>query len=449
MPISVMTRTIFAPATAPGRAGVQVVRLSGPGAGAALVTLCQRPLPEPRRAVVRRLISPANGELLDQPLVLWLPGPDSFTGEDVVELHLHGGRAVLAAVTEALTSLGLRVAEPGEFSRRAFENDRMDLTEVEAIADLVAADTAAQRRQALAQMAGALGALYEGWRHRLIRALAHVEADIDFPDEDLPDGVAARVAPEVRALIGEISHHLADGHRGERLRDGFSIAILGAPNAGKSSLLNALARRDVAIVSATAGTTRDVIEVHLDLGGYPVTVADTAGLREATDQIEQEGIRRALDRAAHADLKLLVLDGAAAAEGGWDRATLDLAGADDSLVLVNKSDRCGIIPPSLDGHPVLAVSAATGDGLAGLLSTLTALVAQRLDSGGHPTLTRARHRQALEECQRSLERALEAPLPELAAEDVRLAARALGRITGRVDVEDLLDVIFRDFCIGK
>lgn len=449
MNLDPLSDTIFAPATAPGRAGVQVVRLSGAKAGAALSALTRRDLPPPRRATLRRLLDPATGELLDQPLVLWMPGPDTFTGEDVVELHLHGGRAVLSAVTQALAALGLRVAEPGEFSRRAFEHGRLDLTEVEAIADLVDADTAAQRRQALAQMQGALGAIYEGWRHRLVRVLAHLEADIDFPDEDLPEGVAGQTAPEIRALVEEIALHLDDGHRGERLRDGFSIAILGAPNAGKSSLLNALARRDVAIVSATAGTTRDVIEVHLDLGGYPVTLADTAGLRDAADLVEREGIRRALARASAADLKLLVLDGEAATRQGWDAATLDLAGGGESLVLVNKRDRCTDIPTTVAGHAVLALSALTGEGLGDVLAALTRIVADTLGGQGHPPLTRARHRQALEACKDSLSRALHAPLPELAAEDVRLAARALGRITGRVDVEDLLDVIFRDFCIGK
>ncbi|MDE1149032.1 MAG: tRNA uridine-5-carboxymethylaminomethyl(34) synthesis GTPase MnmE [Azospirillaceae bacterium] len=439
--------TIFALASAPGRGGVQVIRISGPGAGPALSALMGKPLPSPRRAALARLRNGAS-EVFDQALVLWFPAPGSFTGEDVAELHLHGGRAVLAAASEALTALGLRVAEPGEFSRRAFEAGKLDLTEAEAIADLVDAETAAQRRQALRQMDGALGALYEGWRHRLVRALAHLEADIDFPDEDLPQGVAPAVVPVLTGLIDEIGAHLADGHRGERLRDGFSIAILGAPNAGKSSLLNALARREAAIVSSTAGTTRDVIEVHLDLGGFPVILADTAGLRDAADEIEREGIRRALARAEKADLKLLVLDCSTWNIGDAAAGTLALADG-DALVVLNKRDLCGAVPEAVGGHPALAVSAATGDGLAELVAALQAAVEQRLAPGAAPSLTRARHRQALEECQLSLRRALAADLPELAAEDARLAARALGRITGRVDVEDLLDVIFRDFCIGK
>lgn len=435
--------TIFALASAPGRAGVQVIRISGPDAGAVLSRLMGRPLPPPRQAALAGLRDPVTGELFDKALVLSFPAPGSFTGEDVVELHLHGGRAVLSAATQALTALGLRVAEPGEFSRRAFEHGKLDLTEAEAIADLVDAETAAQRRQALRQMEGALGQLYDGWRHRLTRALAHLEADIDFPDEDLPGGLSDAVRPVVEGLVAELSAHLADQGRGERLRDGISIAILGAPNAGKSSLLNAIARRDVAIVSNQAGTTRDVIEVQLDLGGYPVLLADTAGLRDAADQVESEGIRRALDRAAKADLKLLVFDGGELP----DPATLALAD-DDAILVMNKADLPGAVAP-LAGRPILSLSARTGDGVPALLSTLEQAVAARYAPSGAPALTRARHRSALEECLESLTRALQAPLPELAAEDVRLSVRALGRITGRVDVEDLLDVIFRDFCIGK
>ncbi|HEV7371066.1 tRNA uridine-5-carboxymethylaminomethyl(34) synthesis GTPase MnmE [Arenibaculum sp.] len=439
--------TVFALASAPGRGGVAVLRVSGPRAGAALEALCRRPLPRPREAVLAGLVDPGTGEAIDRGLVLWFPAPRSFTGEDVAELHVHGGRAVVSALVEALSALpGLRLAEPGEFTRRAFENGKLDLTEAEAVADIVAAETAAQRRQALRQLDGALGRLYERWRDRLTRALAHLEADIDFPDEDLPGGVAMAVRPVLAGLAAEIAGHLDDGHRGERLRDGVAVAILGAPNAGKSSLLNALARRDVAIVSERAGTTRDVVEVHLDLGGWPVTLADTAGLRDATDEIEGEGIRRALDRAEKADLRLAVFD--ATALPALDPRTLALLGP-STIAVVNKADRA----PGLDAGAAvpgaLAVSAATGAGLPALLERLTGMVADGLDAAGPPALTRARHRAALEDCRAALSRALDAPLPELAAEDVRLASRALGRITGRVDVEDLLDVIFRDFCIGK
>ncbi|MGF7174503.1 tRNA uridine-5-carboxymethylaminomethyl(34) synthesis GTPase MnmE [Azospirillum doebereinerae] len=443
-----MTATIFALATAPGRSGVAVVRVSGPGAGSALTALSGRPLPEPRRATLATLRDPATGDALDDALVLRFTAPASFTGEDVVELHLHGGRAVVTGVIEALAALpGLRLAEPGEFTRRAFENGKLDLTEAEAVADLIDAETTAQRRQALRQMDGALGRLYDGWRDRLTRALAHIEADIDFADEDLPGGVADAVRPVVERLIAEIAAHLDDGGRGERLREGLHIAIVGAPNAGKSSLLNALARRDAAIVSARAGTTRDVIEVHLDLGGYPVVLADTAGLREAAaDEVEEEGIRRARDRAARADVKVAVFDATALPD--LDPATLALIDA-DTVVAVNKRDLSDSPLPLIGGQTPIPVSARSGAGLVDLEKCLAAFSAERLAVGGTPSLTRARHRAALEECRASLERALSAPLPELAAEDIRLASRALGRITGRVDVEDLLEIIFRDFCIGK
>ncbi len=448
MTVGTMIPTIFALATAPGRAGVAVVRVSGPASGDALAALTGKPLPKPRMATLVRLRDPKTGEALDDALVLRFTAPRSFTGEDVVELHLHGGRAVVAGVVDALSTLpGLRVAEPGEFTRRAFENGKLDLTEAEAVADLVDAETSAQRRQALRQMEGALGTLYDGWRERLTRSLAHIEADIDFPDEDLPSGVSDAARPVLDALAAEIDAHLDDRGRGERLREGLHIAIVGAPNAGKSSLLNALARREAAIVSARAGTTRDVIEVHLDLGGYPVVLADTAGLREAAaDEVEEEGIRRALDRAARADVKVAVFD--ATALPALDPATVALVDA-DTVIVLNKTDLAKTAAPTVGDQTAVAVSARTGSGLPELERRLTAFTADRLAGSGAPALTRARHRSALEECRDALRRALTAPLPELMAEDVRLASRALGRITGRVDVEDLLDVIFRDFCIGK
>jgi tRNA modification GTPase len=451
--------TIFALASGGLRAGVAVVRISGPAAAAALQRLTQdRELPAARMASVRRLTDPAGGEVLDEALVLLFPGPGSFTGEDVLELHLHGGPAVIEGVLAALGRLpGLRPAEAGEFTRRAFINGRLDLTQAEAIADLVEAETAAQRRQALDQAAGALGRLYEDWRGRLVAAIAHVEAGIDFSDEDLPEDIdqAAR-----RALIGlrdEIAGHLDDGRRGERLRSGVHLALLGRPNAGKSTLLNLLAGRDAAIVSETAGTTRDVIEVHLDLGGVPVILADTAGLRENGDDIEQEGVRRAAERADWADLKLIVVD-----QADWPdmpKDLLRLAGDGRALVLVNKSDLAaspleGEVPAELAAASVLPLSAKTGAGIEAFITTLTDRVRglALAGAGAAPAPTRARHRQALEEARDVLDTAIDgwgARGPELTAEDLRLAARAIGRITGRVDVEDLLDVIFSDFCIGK
>jgi len=438
--------TIFALASAPGRAGVAVFRISGPLAKDALNLCRPSPQPKPREASLRKIHHPKSDELIDQALVLWFAAPNSFTGEDVVEFHTHGGRAVAQAMTEALRVQGFRMAEPGEFTRRAFENGCLDLTEAEAIADLVHAETEAQRRQALHQFEGALGKMYEAWRARLLRSLAWLEAAIDFSDEDLPGDIAERQTAELRVLVQEIAHHLDDKNRGERLREGFSVAILGPPNAGKSSLLNALARRDAAIVSATAGTTRDVIEVHLDLGGWPVVLADTAGLRDSTGGIESEGIRRALARAEQADLKLLIFDGAV-----WptqDEATQKLID-ERAIVIVNKADVVANKASAPQNQAALFISVKTGEGIPTLLEYLTHEIDVRFADTGAPPLTRARHRQALEECQSHLERALKDNAAELRAEDVRLAMRALGRMTGRVDVEDLLDVIFRDFCIGK
>jgi tRNA modification GTPase len=405
-------------------------------------------LPPPRVAQRRRLVDPHSAEVLDEGLILWFPAPRSATGEDVAELHLHGSRAVLAAVMQALARLGLRLAEPGEFTRRAFLNGKLDLLQAEAIADLAAAETEAQRRQALRQLGGELGDVYRGWRDRLTRILAHFEAAIDFPDEDLPPEIEDRILGETEALVAEIECHLADGHRGERLRDGIDVAILGPPNAGKSSLLNRIARRDAAITSPVPGTTRDVIEVAIDLGGYPIVLADTAGLRDSADAIEQEGKRRAVQRAEQAEIRLFVFDIAhpadAAGASAWPGA--------DTILVANKIDLVpaadtDLSPPAL---PVsaLPISALTGEGIDKLLTLLGERVAQtyRIEA---PVLTRARHRQALEEAVASLRRSFSAALPELRAEDLRLALRSLGRITGAVDVEDLLDVIFRDFCIGK
>lgn len=440
--------TIFALSTAPGRAGVAVIRVSGSGTGAAVRVLGGGELPQPREATLRRFRD-AGGTVIDKGLLLWFPAPNSFTGEDMAEFHVHGGRAVVQAMVEALAALpSLRPAEAGEFTRRAFDHGKLDLTEVEGLADLIDAETEAQRRQALRQMDGALGARVSDWRTRLTRLLAHQEATIDFADEELPGGLAEDVQTGTAALAEEMAATLADRGRGERLREGLSVAIVGAPNAGKSSLLNAIARRDAAIVAETAGTTRDIVEVHLDLGGYPVTLADTAGLREVAaegDAIEAEGIRRAKARAEAADLKLAVFDLASGPKP--DPATWALVD-EATLVVWNKADLVsGSAPPAYGG---LLVSAQTGQGLGSLLERLEGEVASRLGfSTAAPSITRARHRHALEEAEEALRRALEADLPELAAEDLRLASRALGRITGAVDVEDLLDVIFSDFCIGK
>ena len=442
------TDTIFALASGAVPSGIAVIRVSGPGAEEAMVKITGSPLPKARRATRASLRSPASGEVLDQGLVLWFPGPRSFTGEDVAELQVHGGRSVVRGLLEALADLpGLRPAEAGEFSRRAFESGKLDLTEVEGLADLVHAETAAQRRQALRQMGGALGELYESWRARLLRGQAHFEATIDFSDEDLPADVEQGVRADMAAVAEEIAVHLRDDRRGEILRDGLRIAIIGPPNAGKSSLLNLLARREVAIVSETAGTTRDVIEVHLDLGGYPVVVADTAGLRDGGDAIEREGMRRALVRAEEADLRLAVLD--AEAWPDVDPALVALMGG-ETLGLLNKIDRRRPEDPTqIGGRDLIPVSAKTGEGVDRLLDRLQAAVTERCGGQGGVSLTRVRHRRALEDCRDALDRLDGVGEAELAAEELRLAARALGTITGRVEVEALLDVIFGDFCIGK
>lgn len=442
-----MTDTIYALATAPGRAGIAVIRVSGPAARQSLAALTRKPLPAPRKAALYTLTDPQGGRPLDHALVLSFAAPASFTGEDVVEYHLHGSPAVVRMLLAALAAQpGHRMAQPGEFTRRGFENGKMDLTAAEAIADLINAETEAQQMQALAQLEGSLATLYEGWGRDLARALAHLEADIDFPDEDLPEGVGAAVMPVLKDLSAAIAAHLDDNRRGEILRDGVQVAVIGAPNAGKSSLVNALAQRDVAIVSEHAGTTRDVIEVHLNLGGYPVVLADTAGLRpdqlsnDAHGAIEGEGIRRALERARRADIKILLFD---ATLPQMDSATLALKD-EQSLIVLNKADRLKTATPGY-----IAISAQDGTGLTLLTGALLQKIETLIGTRAAPSLTRQRHRDALCECLQSLQRAMTAPAPELMAEDVRLALRALGRITGRVDVEDLLDIIFRDFCIGK
>ncbi len=437
-----MTETIFALASGSRRAGVAVIRVSGPAAAATLEKLTGKPMPPPRQAVYATFRD--HGKTLDHGIAIYFKAPASFTGEDIVEYHVHGGAAVIQGFLTALGKMpGCRLAEPGEFTRRAFENGKMDLTAAEAVADLIAAETEAQRTIALDQLGGSLAQLYTGWAARLTKVLAHQEADIEFPEDDMPQGIAAALAPEIEFITADIAAHLDDKRRGERLRDGVMVAILGAPNAGKSSLLNALAGRDAAIVSEEAGTTRDVIEVHLDLGGYPVILADTAGLRDTENKIEAEGISRAQKRAADADIKIVLFDGTASAPDAETLKWMD----DAALVALTKADLFTAAPAW--GRDWMPVSSNSGKGLDAFLATLTARIADSFGAQSGPSLTRARHRAALTETMESLKRALEAPLPELAAEDLRLALRQLGSITGKVHIEDLLDRIFRDFCIGK
>lgn len=452
--------TIFALASGPGRGGVAVIRVSGPKASCLLQELLGdagvRAMAAPRLAVLGTIRDPRSAEALDQALVLWFPGPHSFTGEDVVEIHIHGGPAVIEGVLLALgTYSDCRLAEPGEFSRRAFSNGKLDLTQAEGIADLVDAETAAQRRQALRQASGGLAADLRRWREELIAGLAHLEATIDFAEEDLPEDVDAAARKRVETVCAEMQNRLADGGRGERLRDGVRIALLGAPNAGKSSFLNLLAARDAAIVSETAGTTRDVIEVHIELSGCPVIVADTAGLRESNDEIEQEGVRRARARAAEADLCVVLID---ASLGESEAADLSGFVSDHEnqvrLTLLNKIDLLeGKAPPEVQGKDGFPVSMKTGKGVKEAILALEQEVRKLAGESDAPALTRTRHRETLERASAALARGTvlwhQTGGSELVAEDLRLAAREVGRVTGHVDVEDLLEVIFSDFCIGK
>ena len=428
--------TVFAVASGGGRGALTVMRLSGPASRRVLAALCRR-VPAPRQAALRALRDQAGG-LLDRALVLWLPGPGSYTGEDSAELHLHGGPAVAAGVAEALVALGARPAEPGDFTRRAFMNGRMDLVQAEAVADLAAAETQAQRSQALRQMDGALGALYRDWAARLTWLLAGEEALIDFPDEARSAGAEDEVAVALAGLSAAIRAHLDDQGRGEHLRDGLVFAVIGPPNAGKSSLVNALSESEMAIVAPSPGTTRDVLRCRLSLGGAVVTLLDTAGLREAADEIEAEGVRRARHAAAGADLVIVVRDATTAGPGGigpeYDRV----------LHVINKID----LAPAGDAQAI-AVSVRTGAGMDRLRDALAQEARVLTQAEGPPPLTRARHRAALGEALARLDAAGGVAMPELRAEDMRLALRALGRITGTVDVEDILDVVFRQFCIGK
>jgi len=441
-PQGTVADTIVALASGAVPAAIAVIRISGPRTRDVLEAFCGG-VPEPRHASLRE-VGPPRLATLDRGLVIWFPGPASFTGEDLAELHTHGSRAVVSEVIEAVLSLGgTRLAEPGEFARRAFENGKLDLTQVEGLADLISAETEAQRRQALAQAEGSLRALYEGWRAKLLRAQALVEAGLDFADEtDVVADVSVKADAIVTELLMAISQHLAD-RRGERLRDGVRIVIAGPPNVGKSSLLNALAKRDVAIVSEEAGTTRDALEVHLDLGGVPVILTDTAGLREAEGKVEAEGVRRAVSRSEQADVVLWLVDVTAPI---WE-PPVALA-SKKRIYALNKID---LAPGGRSERDCIPISAKTGQGLERLIEALEEEAAFAADAGvGSPLMTRARHRAELEGACAALKRFGDSALgSELKAEELRIAARHLGRLTGRIDVEEVLGAIFAEFCIGK
>jgi len=450
-------QTIFALSSGRPPGAISIVRVSGPEARTALEALAGR-APQPRMAT-RALLRDFHQQPIDDAVVLWFPGPASATGEDVAEFHVHGGRAVLAALFAALSVLeNVRAAEPGEFTRRAFENGKLDLTEAEALDDLIHADTDRQRRQALRQLKGLLGDRARDWRTRIIEASALIEAGIDFSDEgDVPAELIAPALAKVQSLLQEVQEALAAQGRSERLRDGLMVAISGPPNVGKSTLINLLARREVAIVSPHAGTTRDVIEVQLDLDGYPVTVIDTAGIRNTDDPVEREGVRRARVRTAEADLVLWVTD--SEHEGG--ESDIDAAAETTVWVVRNKIDlgiaeqggRIGADPEGSVGskQPILRISASRGDGVSELIAAITTFAREYFGSGDEGLIGRERQRKLLRETADALERSMTVVEggEELAAEELRAAAQSLGRLLGRVDVEDILDVIFKQFCIGK
>ncbi len=431
-----MTDTVFALATPPGRGAIAILRLSGPETDAALAGLGAPGL-KPRFAALRSLQH--GGAILDQALVLRFPGPNSYTGEDCAELHLHGGRAVIDAVSTALIDLGLCPADPGEFTRRAFENGRMDLAQAEAVADLIDAETSAQAAQALGQLDGALSQTYAGFRRDLLTALALVEAEIDFPDEDVPDHLASSAGPVLDRLTADLNGALADAERGRRVREGYRIVLIGETNAGKSALFNALVEREAAIVTHIAGTTRDVLDADLVIGGYAVTLSDTAGLRDSDDPVEAEGVRRARARAQAADLRLWVRG-----PGDPDGDSAGFARPDDFTVWT-KAD---LAAAPGEGF---AVSAVTGQGLRDLHDALAARLARDLSGADFPAVTRERHRRRLSEATGAVQaaRAHLATAPELAGDDLRRAAEALGRVTGTIGVEDILGEVFSTFCIGK
>lgn len=443
--------TIYALSTVYGKSGVAVIRVSGTEALRAVSAMTEIDTTsiKPRYAYFSKIHASTDKRPLDQAVVLYFKAPCSFTGEDIVEFQTHGSKAVIAAVLESLSQIkGFRLAEPGEFSKRAFYNGKMDLTEAEGLADLIDSETSEQQKYAIRQMEGGLKNLYEGWRSDLIKILAHLEAFIDFPDEDIPDTVMSDMKDTVFKLENEINQHLNGDSIGERLREGFRVVIVGAPNAGKSSLLNAVVNRNAAIVSDIAGTTRDAVDVHLDLKGYPVMFTDTAGLRETEEEIEKKGIDIAYSKITDADLVICLFDASKDSVHVFDKIKESLN--NKALFVANKSDKLTFEQCSeLENNGCLVISAKQKQGIDKLLAKISETIRERFTSNSNLLITRRRYREALSDVLENLNQFSFDKEIELTAEDVRLSARALGKITGRIEVDDILDKIFSDFCIGK
>lgn len=444
-------KTIFALSTVFGKSGVAVIRISGSSALETVKRMTSLPIDnlKPRYAYFTDLHDIVSHETIDKALLLWFHAPNSFTGEDIVELQIHGSKAVIQLVIDNLSRIeDYRLAEPGEFSKRAFYNGKMDLTQAEGLADLIDSETSEQQKYAMRQMEGGLKNLYEGWREQLLGIMAHLEAYIDFPDEDIPQDTVFKLEDTVFKLKGAIKEHLRGDKIGERLREGFRVVIVGPPNAGKSSLLNAVVNREAAIVSNIAGTTRDAVDVHLDLNGYPVMFTDTAGLREVEDAIEKKGIEIAYAKIQQADLVVCLFDASQDTVHIFDN--LQKTFKTNMLLVANKSDKltneqCS----SLMRQGCLLLAAKHKQGIDLLLDKIKEQIENRFTDNSNLLITRARYREALQEVIEALEMFNLNKEIELAAEDIRLAARGLGKITGRIEVDDILDKIFGSFCIGK
>ena len=444
-------KTIYALSTVSGKSGVAVIRISGDHALEAvrLMTNIKDKEIKPRYAYYTKLRDVKNAQVIDNVLMLYFKAPNSFTGEDIVEFHTHGSRAVIASVIKNLGMIeGFRLAEAGEFSKRAFYNNKMDLTEAEGLADLIDAETEAQQKYALRQMEGNLKNIYEEWRAELVEIEAYLEAFIDFPEEEIPDDITKKIENSVFKLQKAIEEHLSADKIGERLREGFRVVIFGRPNAGKSSLLNAIAKRDVVIVSDIAGTTRDAIDIHLDLKGYPVIITDTAGIRETEEAIEKQGVEIAYKKIQDADMLIAIYDASTDSVQLFDNIKKSFDG--EIIYVANKCDKLSAEEiQEQDKEGRILISAKHHDGIDNLLNKISEVIADKFTSNSNTIITRERYREALNECLDNLKTFSLNKEIELSAEDIRLAARAIGKITGRIEVEEILDKIFGSFCIGK